>query len=199
MAAAAHVVPVPAVLRIVALDDAEQRGALLLPRLPGRPAGDVTDLSVERARQHGNACGTLHAALAALAAPPELDEVDWPAGAGPASLLHLDLHPLNVLVDEGGDVTGVIDWANAAAGPSVLDRARTWSILTLDPAVIRRRGDPAVDALIQGWCSAAEFEDLPAGARAWACRVMLRDLASRYPARQLDHVRDYLQHLEGDR
>lgn len=189
MAAAARVLPVPPVLGIVELDDAEQRGALVVPRLPGRPAGDVMGLSVERARQQGEACGRLHAALEAVAPPSELDEVGGDSVTGPTRLLHLDLHPLNVLVDEGADVAGVLDWANAAAGPSVLDRARTWSILTLDPAVIRRRGDPAEAALIEGWSSAARFDELTADARTWACRTMLRDLAPRYSARQLDHIR----------
>lgn len=40
-------------------------------------------------------------------------------------MLHLDLHPLNVLLGEEGAVTGVLDWANTAAGDPVLDRART--------------------------------------------------------------------------
>jgi aminoglycoside phosphotransferase (APT) family kinase protein len=196
MAAAARVVPVPQVLGMVDLDDAEQRGALVLSRLSGGPAGDLTDLPVERARRRGIACGRLHAALAGVAAPSELDEVDGVGVTGPIRLLHLDLHPLNLLVDEAADVTGVLDWANAAAGPSVLDRARTWSILTLDPAVIRRRGDPAVRALVEGWSSAARFDDLTAEARTWACRMMLRDLAPRYLGLQLDHIRAYLHGLE---
>ena len=121
-----RVVPVPPVLGMLELDDGEQRGALLLPWLPGRPAGDVTGLPVERARQQGHACGRLHAALDAITPPSELHGVGSDAVTGPARL-HLDLHPLNVLVDEAAEVTGVLDWANAAAGPSVLDRARSWS------------------------------------------------------------------------
>ena len=41
-----------------------------------------------------------------------------------------------MLVDDAGEVTAVIDWTNAAAGDPQLDAARTWSILTLDPAAL---------------------------------------------------------------
>jgi aminoglycoside phosphotransferase (APT) family kinase protein len=49
--------------------------------------------------------------------------------AAPASFLHLDYHPQNVLV-EGLRVTGVIDWANAAAGDRHFDAATTAVILS---------------------------------------------------------------------
>ncbi|KNX38484.1 phosphotransferase [Luteipulveratus halotolerans] len=42
-------------------------------------------------------------------------------------VLHLDLHPMNVLVAPGGPV--VIDWCNARRGPAGLDRAVTALIL----------------------------------------------------------------------
>jgi len=41
-------------------------------------------------------------------------------------LLHLDLHPENVLLSRDGPV--VIDWANARAGDPPLDVALTWVI-----------------------------------------------------------------------
>lgn len=44
----------------------------------------------------------------------------------PASLLHLDLHPRNVLMTSRGPV--VIDWANAANGPGQADVALMWVI-----------------------------------------------------------------------
>ncbi len=43
-----------------------------------------------------------------------------------AALLHLDLHPLNVLLSPTGPV--VIDWTNARAGDPALDVALTWVI-----------------------------------------------------------------------
>jgi aminoglycoside phosphotransferase (APT) family kinase protein len=47
----------------------------------------------------------------------------------PASLLHLDYHPQNVLT-EGVHVRGVIDWANAAIGDRHFDAATTAAILS---------------------------------------------------------------------
>ena len=56
------------------------------------------------------------------------DALHADAAKAPRALLHLDFHPANVLVDGVGRVTGVIDWANAVAGPPVADLARTWAI-----------------------------------------------------------------------
>ena len=45
---------------------------------------------------------------------------------GGATLLHLDLHPENVLLSPSGPV--VIDWTNARAGEPALDLALSWVI-----------------------------------------------------------------------
>lgn len=111
-------------------------------------------------------------------------------------MLHLDLHPFNVLVDAGG-VTGVLDWANTAAGPADLDRARSASILGLDPTAVELSRDERFAALVRGWSEAAGFADLSVAARAWACRRMLHDLRERHPPSALAHVRDLLAALEG--
>jgi aminoglycoside phosphotransferase (APT) family kinase protein len=47
----------------------------------------------------------------------------------PASVVHMDYHPLNVMV-RGTRVTGVIDWANADMGDRHLDAAVTSMILS---------------------------------------------------------------------
>jgi len=208
MTAAASVVPVPEVLREVRyVDDRGRAGAaLLLTRLRGRPAGDVSGLSPGQARRCGEAGGAAQLALAAASPPPVLAgapnsavarEATQLGSAGVDSLLHLDLHPLNLLVDDDGEVSGVVDWANTAVGPAVLDRARTWSILTFDPVVLAQREELRVAALVQGWSDAAQFEVLPASARVWACRFMLKDLAGRHPREGLAHVRRYLHASTG--
>ena len=117
-------------------------------------------------------------------------------GAAAIGVVHLDLHPFNVLVDDGGRVTAVLDWANAARGPADLDRARTLSILTLDPASRQRREDPRWVALNRGWIDAADLTQVPVADRAWAYRYMLADLAHRYPAAQLTHVHAALAGIE---
>ena len=56
-----------------------------------------------------------------------LHGLTWPAAAPGEALLHLDLHPLNVILRGAGPV--VIDWANARPGPAALDVAMTAVIL----------------------------------------------------------------------
>ncbi len=51
----------------------------------------------------------------------------WPAAAPDEALLHLDLHPLNVILRGAAPV--VIDWSNARPGPPGLDVAMTAVIL----------------------------------------------------------------------
>ena len=74
----------------------------------------------------------------------------------------------------------------------MLDRARTWSILTLEPTVLPWRDEPRLSALCDGWSTAGAFDGLPSATRRWACRYMLRDLAGRYPPHRLDHLRKLL-------
>ncbi len=101
-----------------------------------------------------------------------------------------------MLADEDGTVTGVLDWANAAAGDALLDRARTWTILTLDPDARARQAEPSWRALTEGWAEAGRLRDVPAAPRAWACRFMLRDLGRRYSRADLEHMRQALRHAD---
>lgn len=65
----------------------------------------------------------LHRRLGAISAPPGLRQL--PDGGG--SVVHLDLHPLNVIMTGAGPV--VIDWTNAARGRPETDLASTWVII----------------------------------------------------------------------
>jgi aminoglycoside phosphotransferase (APT) family kinase protein len=56
-----------------------------------------------------------------------LHALAWPGAAPGEALLHLDLHPLNVIL-RGSDPV-VIDWSNAGPGPAALDVAMTAVIL----------------------------------------------------------------------
>jgi aminoglycoside phosphotransferase (APT) family kinase protein len=162
--------------------------AVLLELLPGRTATELASGRPEVARAAGLACGRLHAQLPAIPAPRGLRLPPQAPASSLSRLLHLDLHPLNVLVSEDGVVTGVLDWCNAGGGDPVLDQARTWTILTLDPQARARRADPGFAALADGWLESGGLAEVPAVARAWACRFMLSDLAGRYRADQLRHV-----------
>lgn len=80
-----------------------------------------------RVDSHARTLGALHRQLHAIAAPPGLRA---PLGDGDA-LLHLDLHPQNVLLGPGGP--WVIDWANAARGPGAAEVALTFVIVGAVP------------------------------------------------------------------
>ena len=56
-----------------------------------------------------------------------LHALAWPGAAPGEALLHLDLHPLNVILR--GTAPVVIDWSNARPGPAALDVAMTAVIL----------------------------------------------------------------------
>lgn len=103
----------------------------------------------------------LHRRLHAL---PPLAGLDAPFGE-PRSLVHLDLHPRNVLLGPKGPV--VIDWANAANGPGQADVAVMYVIgatsrldgptaLRLGLGLLRRR---FLDAFLVG-ASDADFARL---------------------------------------
>ena len=86
-------------------------------------------MQVMRKRPHTMARNTrlladLHDQLHELAAPDWLPRV----GDGGDRLLHLDLHPMNVMVTRRGPV--VIDWSNAARGDPLTDVAHTYVLLT---------------------------------------------------------------------
>jgi aminoglycoside phosphotransferase (APT) family kinase protein len=72
---------------------------------------------------HAATLAALHELLHRVPVPDGLAEV---AGGGPA-LLHLDLHPMNVILSPKGPV--VIDWPNARRGPAEVDMAMTWVIV----------------------------------------------------------------------
>ena len=191
--AASAALPVPRVIDRTGFADMT---AVLLERLPGQPATVAALGDPALAGTVGRACGMVHARLATVPAPQRLRAAPLTAaGDGPRRLLHLDLHPLNILVS-GGRVTGVLDWANAAAGDPVLDRARSWAILNLDPAARARQAQPGWQALTHGWTEAAGLDTIPGWARGWACRFMLTDLARRYLPGDLAHVRDALHQAE---
>jgi hypothetical protein len=74
----------------------------------------------------GKHAATLAALLDRLHAIPAPDWLPAPIGGGDA-LLHLDLHPENVILTASGPM--VIDWPNAARGNGAADVAHTWLVL----------------------------------------------------------------------
>jgi aminoglycoside phosphotransferase (APT) family kinase protein len=111
-----HGFPVPAAEAVSDTDIVMERvaGPTMLSDLTRRPW---------RVASQAATLAGLHRRLHEIPAP---DWLDAPLGDGP-SLLHLDLHPDNVILSESGPV--VIDWPNAARGPGLADAAHTWVVL----------------------------------------------------------------------
>ena len=72
------------------------------------------------ARLQARILAGLHQGLHLVDAPDDLPRPWGPSGG----IVHLDLHPDNVILAPGGPV--VIDWSNAVGGPPGIDLARTW-------------------------------------------------------------------------
>lgn len=108
--------PVPAVYDASGPD-------LVMERLDGRDM--LADLGRRPwlARRHGRLLADLHNRLHAIDAPPGLRPAFEPGN----KVLHLDLHPGNVMLTARGPV--VIDWTSAGAGAAVADVAMAYVIL----------------------------------------------------------------------
>jgi aminoglycoside phosphotransferase (APT) family kinase protein len=96
---------------------------LVMDRIEGPTMVDDMARRPWRLRQHARTLASLHHRLHDIPAPQWLDT---PLGDG-AVLIHLDLHPLNVILGPDGPV--VIDWSNAARGDGNADVALTWLLI----------------------------------------------------------------------
>jgi aminoglycoside phosphotransferase (APT) family kinase protein len=114
--ARANAYPVPRVHEVTDTDLVMDRieGPTMLEELTSRPW---------RLREYARALASLHHRLHDIPAPETLDT---PLGEG-AVIVHLDLHPLNVIMSPDGPV--VIDWSNAARGDGNADVALTYVLL----------------------------------------------------------------------
>jgi aminoglycoside phosphotransferase (APT) family kinase protein len=117
--ARAHGYPVPAISEIS--DDGTD---LVMERIEGPILLDAIGRRPWTIRQQGALLADLHRRLHEIPAPDWLG--DAPAGHGDR-LVHLDLHPLNIILSAQGPV--VIDWPNAAKGSGDVDVAATWVLL----------------------------------------------------------------------
>ena len=198
-AASAAGLPVP---RIYAEGIWRGRPVLHMSWMPGQPLRDELRARPWGARALGVQFGRAQAAVHAMSLPAALlaHPTPWVAWAnpddalrdclhaaarGPDVLLHLDYHPMNVLVADGR-VSAVLDWANARIGDPRADLARTASILRfapLAPGVPRPLGSLLRRLFVAGWRRGYREVAGPIGGMApfyaWAGEVMIRDLTPR--------------------
>lgn len=116
--------PVPRVVEVTP-------DALVMERIDGNTMLGELRRRPWTVRRNAGLLARLHARLHEIAAPPDLRA----AGAGDR-LLHLDLHPGNVIMSPKGPV--LIDWTNARRGDPALDVALTWVIVATSGGVLGR-------------------------------------------------------------
>lgn len=178
------------------------RPALLIDWLPGDTLQHAIHETPWRTWRLGWAFGQMQARIHQVPAPagvfqPGRSWIDWAApdpelatllrrhASENAALLHLDYHPLNVLV-QGDAISGVLDWTNAAGGDPRADVARTGAILHFlpgNPAWTTQRNARVRHLLLRGWQQGYREIAGPltgmAPFYAWAGALMHRDLAPR--------------------
>ena len=142
---AEHGFPVPVVHAAEGLDLVMERvhGPTLLQALA---AGEVT------IPEGAHLLAELHDRLHRLPAPP---------GADDGVVVHLALHPANVILGEGHDPV-LVDWTNARSGPADLDVAVT-AVIIAEVAVDEDEPEyaRAARALLAAFLLAADGEPVP--------------------------------------
>ena len=163
--------------RVEAAGECEGLPATVLSWCPGRPILSFIEKKPWTMWRLGRLFGRAQAQLHAVAPPPEFAEnapQEWVSrleeryselaagalslGLATDSLIHMDFHPLNVLSD-GRAMTGIVDWAGAAAGDRRADLART--VVTLlaapvPPGPMRPLLNLARTVILRAWRSGYE-------------------------------------------
>ncbi len=96
---------------------------IVMERLVGPSMMQLLGKEPWRLGAHAATLARLHSQLGEIAAPDSIRQL----ADGGDRVVHLDLHPLNVMMTAAGPV--VIDWANASRGEPVTDVATTWVIM----------------------------------------------------------------------
>lgn len=128
--------PVPAV------DEMSDDGTdLVMERIDGPSMVEAVERKPWSVRRQARVLADLHQELHEVAPPDFLAPA--PVGRGDR-ILHLDLHPLNVIVGPRGPV--VIDWTNACRGDPRVDVALAWVLMSVGEIPVGR-----VKAALLGW------------------------------------------------
>jgi len=98
---------------------------LVMQRIVGPTMVDAAGSRPLKIRSLARSLAELHSSLHSIVAPEWLPVAPFDTGD---RLLHMDLHPLNVLMSKDGPV--VIDWPRAARGDPRVDVAVTWILMS---------------------------------------------------------------------
>jgi aminoglycoside phosphotransferase (APT) family kinase protein len=130
---------------------------IVMERIEGPMMMDVMMRKPWLMSRYSRELADLHDRLHVIPAP------DWLPDVGGDRLVHLDLHPMNVMITASGPI--VIDWANAARGEPLLDVALTYVLFTCP----RMPGPELLNTAMQP-----------------VRRLMANTFAKRYRGRELD-------------
>ncbi len=117
----AHGYPVPKVLEV-----SEDGADLVMERIKGPTMVEAVARRPWTLHRLARELADLHVRLHELDAPSYLAAA--PVGSG-TRLLHMDLHPLNVMMGPHGPV--VIDWTGARAGDPYVDVVMAWVLMAV--------------------------------------------------------------------
>ncbi|MCH9837182.1 phosphotransferase [bacterium] len=149
--------PVPAVHDVDGTD-------LIMDRIEGDTMLDRLSAAPWKVMSYARLLARLQQRLARIEAPTWM-LAEAADRSHPQSVLHLDMHPMNVIMSPDGPV--VIDWTNAAGGPPGFDGALTYVEVTtyatetpverigqriFAESFRRHRGRRAVDAYLGAAC-----------------------------------------------
>lgn len=117
------------------------RNAMLLQRVIGHSLAEEVTRTPTQLRAAMRELAALLADLHRIRPPSAFD-----ADRGGTAILHLDLHPHNVLLGPDGPV--VIDWTSARRGEGAEDVAQTWLLLATASSPLSHTDDAVVRRLI---------------------------------------------------
>jgi aminoglycoside phosphotransferase (APT) family kinase protein len=145
-----HGVPVPEVFDADGTD-------LVMEQIDGPTLGMVFAGAPWRMATLARQLAEIHRIVHEVPGPAWLGQPTGPGG----SLVHLDLHPQNVIL--GADGAFVIDWGNAATGPREADVADAWLVMRTAGSLggrIRQAIAPLAQRLFAGCFLRATHADI---------------------------------------
>lgn len=145
---------------------------IVMERLTGPTLLDVLGAHPWRAAAIGRQLSALQRSLHDIHA----GDIDLPRLGSGTSILHLDLHPDNVIVTPTGP--RVIDWTNVAVGEPLADVVNTWMLMSIGtpprmPRVVAPLLRRVRRALTDGFMEGTVLDD---SSRRWVTEICARRL-----------------------